>query len=280
MPKLFNLPKVQLVPIVPKISNKQVALDTNSGKRIKASFRCPQEYRQKFSSSHCLLPISVGQLSHSVQSPQEGSKFAATIELINSAEFKKCTILVDDIIQVPTYSIILPKKTQNELLQLTLAVGDKWIKEHSPCYQNLNMPYEIKRWENVTADADFNRGKQKIIEQYKKDLSYQKAFHDNIEEFLTRLKNRGIAFDPNHGFQQCLEYLINENAGMGFVWPKWGAHFEIYPSGRNSSMAATYDTFIEQAYPGILKPVALRFVKRNLVEEVEIDPPNNSVLTP
>lgn len=269
---LFNITR----PVVENSKNKAAghrffAIDPKSGKRIKASFRCPIGYKNAFSGSHCLLPISVGQLSHGVNSPHEGAKFESTIELINKAKFGKCTILVDDTIQLDTYKILHEGKNFDELQKIVLSVGDEWIQNHREFYKRLEMPYEVKRWESVENDPEFMSAVEIVQARYLSDELYRNAFDENINEFLNRLEKRGIQFDQKYAFNQCWSYLTKENAGMGFVWPKWGANFEIYPSGRNASMSATYKLFVNPCYPNVLQPVSLRFQKSNVIPVNESD---------
>ena len=240
------------------------AFDPRSGKRIKASFRCPNDYKDQFKGAHSLLPISVGQLSHDTQSPHEGAKFEATMELINKAKFAQCTILVDDSIQYDTYSILYPEKSEGELKKMVLAIGDEWIDKHRPFYKKLTMPYKIRRWNDVDSDPDFPKAVEKVRHQYEMDPYYKGAFDANIEVFLNRLQKRSIPFDKLYAVNKCHDYLCKENGAMAFIWTKWGAEFEIYPSGRNLSMAATYQLFIKPDHPKLLQPVSLRFQKRHI----------------
>jgi hypothetical protein len=47
------------------------------------------------------------------------------------------------------------------------------------------------------------------------------------------------------------------------LWIEKSYDFEVYPSGRNKAMAATYEHLIKNKHPNILRPVALRFKKYN-----------------
>mgnify|MGYP000244671004 FL=1 len=182
--------------------------------------------------------------------------------------------LVDDTIQLDTYKIIHEGKNFDELRQIVLGVGDEWIQRHKEFYKKLTMPYEVKRWESVENDSDFTRAVEAVQARYLSDEFYRNAFDENINEFLNRLKKRGIQFDQQYAFNQCWSYLTKENAGMGFVWPKWGADFEIYPSGRNASMSATYKLFVNPCYPNLLQPVSLRFQKSNVMQVNELEKNN------
>lgn len=45
------------------------------------------------------------------------------------------------------------------------------------------------------------------------------------------------------------------------LWTEKAYDFELYPSGRNKAMAATYLHLIKPHYPDYLRAVALRFKK-------------------
>ena len=86
--------------------------------------------------------------------------------------------------------------------------------------------------------------------------------HANIDDFLTRYLSRFSTkdVDSERAFQLCLDYLIEECSVM-CLWTEKAYDFEVYPSGRNKAMAATYEYLIKPHYPDYLRPVALRFKK-------------------
>jgi hypothetical protein len=45
------------------------------------------------------------------------------------------------------------------------------------------------------------------------------------------------------------------------LWTEKAYDFEVYPSGRNKAMTATWHYLIQPHYPHFLRPVALRFKK-------------------
>ena len=61
----------------------------NEDRSIKATFKHGGNYEERFENSICSLSISVGQPAH------EGTKFAATIDAVNT-NFKECIIMVGD----------------------------------------------------------------------------------------------------------------------------------------------------------------------------------------
>ncbi|HHF7349617.1 TPA: hypothetical protein ACPSKE_002827 [Legionella feeleii] len=222
---------------------------------IKASFReNPPEERKLFPQSTCLMPISVGQTIH------EGAKFDAVIKLINSS-FKRCTILVDDSVQRHTMGI-MNHASPEELYRLAVAEGDAWLRRNEAAYNQLTIPYDIMRWDDWYNSTDYIDSHLRVQNEYNSNELYQKAIKANIDDFLTRYLSRFNQEDVDHerAFRLCLDYLIEECAVM-CLWTQKDYDFEVYPSGRNKAMAATYEYLIKQEYPNRLKPVALRFKK-------------------
>lgn len=222
---------------------------------VKASFRGnPPEERKLFSLSTCLMPISVGQRVH------EGKKFEAVIKLINSS-FKSCSILVDDTVQRHTIGI-LNHAGSDRLHQLALAEGDSWMDRSKQFYTQLEIPYEIKRWDDWYNNPDYPDCLARVKREYADNALYRSAIHENIDDFLARFLI-GIPadkIDSERAFSLCLDYLLEECSVM-CLWTQGLYDFEVYPSGRNKAMAATYQYIIQPEYPDLLKPVALRFKK-------------------
>ncbi|KTD17232.1 hypothetical protein [Legionella jordanis] len=222
---------------------------------VKASFReNPPEERKLFPQSSCLMPISVGQAIH------EGAKFEAVIKLINSS-FKQCTILVDDSVQRHTIGI-MNDASPDELYQLAVEEGDHWLKRNEMAINQLSIPVDIMRWDDWYNSTDYINSHLRVQNEYETNQAYQKAIHANIEEFLTRYLSRYNQedIDQQRAFRLCLDYLIEECAVM-CLWTQKGYDFEVYPSGRNKAMGATYEYLIKPLHPTLLRPVALRFKK-------------------
>lgn len=222
---------------------------------IKASFReNPPEERKLFPQSTCLMPISVGQAIH------EGAKFEAVIKLINNS-FKQCTILVDDSVQRHTIGI-MNHATPDELYRLAVEEGDAWLQRNEMAYNQLTIPFEIMRWDDWYNSPNYINSHLRVQKEYDSNESFRQAIHANIDDFLTRFLSRFNPDDIDHerAFRLCLDYLIEECAVM-CLWTEKDYDFEVYPSGRNKAMAATYQYLIKPAFPTLLRPVALRFKK-------------------
>ncbi len=222
---------------------------------VKASFReNPPEERKLFPHSTCLMPISVGQSIH------EGEKFTAVIKLIN-VSFKQCTILVDDSVQRHTLGI-MSNATPDELYQSALDEGDAWLKRSEQAINKLTIPFDIMRWDDWYHRKNYSQSHMRVHNEYESNVFFRNAIHANIDDFLTRYLSRFAQEDINHerAFSLCRDYLIEECAVM-CLWTENAYDFEVYPSGRNKAMAATYDHLIKPHYPDFLRPVALRFKK-------------------
>ena len=221
----------------------------------KASLRGnPSDERKAFPQSTCLMPISVGQSIH------EGKKFEAVIKLINSS-FKHCTILVDDSVQRHTMGITNDLDHES-LYNMANAEGDSWLSRNQSAYTQLTIPYDIMRWDDWLHSQNFSSSHEVVKRQYRENALYKAAIDANIDEFLSRyLKNcQQEHIDMQRAFNLCLDYLLEECAVM-CLWTEGAYNFEVYPSGRNQAMAATYDQLIKPKMTNYLRPVSIRFKK-------------------
>lgn len=231
---------------------------------VKASYRdCPIEDRKFFNKSRCIVPISVGQPIH------EGSKFAATMELINRT-FKECVILIDDVVQRHTMRIAEPKLDEHELYNKAKLEGQQWLSRNKKSCDLLDIPFKIITWEKWLNHKNFTFAYKEILNQYNNNIALRQAFCENIEDFLDRYKknNNKIKFNYDMAFSLCLDYLKEECACM-CLWTEEECAFEVYPHGRNKAMSATYKFIIQEKYPHLLKSVALRFKKYTTITNMQ-----------
>lgn len=225
-------------------------------KIVKASFKdCHIAERKSFNQSSCLLPISVGQTVH------ENEKFKATIELINRT-FKTCTILIDDTVQRHTLKINSINLSDDDAYKKSLIAGDMWIERNYSIYEKMSIPYNVIRWNQWLYHNNFNTQLKFIQDLYNNDINYKKAVDESINEYIERNVKRGLinGLDLKRASLLCLEYLQEECAAMT-LWPEGNYNFEVYPTGRNKAMSATYELIIRCENSRLLKSVSLRFKK-------------------
>lgn len=223
----------------------------------KAFFRrCPLDERKKFKDSRCFMPISIGQKVH------EGVKLQSTLTLVNRS-FKGCVILIDDAIQRHSMQIENKNVPLETLMAVSEEEGDDWINRNYPVLETLEIPYKIIRWRKWLFHSEFVEKKETISQLYQDNAEFKRAIDEGIANFLDRHKKRKeslVDFDEAHAFNCCLNYLIEECACM-CLWPEEGCEFELYPSGRNPAMIATYEKLIKPAHPNLLISVSLYFKK-------------------
>ena len=228
--------------------------------RMKASFRCLKEDREEFAQSKAQVTVSVGQDIH------EGVKFESTMQLVNES-FEFCVIMLDDTIQ--RYSLALDsRKKPNDFLVEAKSLGDEWLERNRAAYSNLEIPLKIVRWDDFRLRPDFSSTYLRMQQFYDHNSAFFDAVNNNAKQFLDRYEKRVLSpeYDRGKAYALCVQYLIEENAGM-VLWPEMGCHFEVYPSGRNPSMQVTYDKLIAPDQPQLLRQVSLRFNKRNIEEK-------------
>lgn len=229
---------------------------------IKVSFKsCSSEDRKNFPTASCILPISIGQKVH------EGAKFAATLKLIERS-FHRCTILLDDSIQKYTLKI-----TSNEDLEIlhhkSIAAGTEWLDRQKIMLESLSIKCDIMRWDDWVNKSLFVKMYEQVLSLYYKNVEYKNAFDSTARTFLSRFLQSHSSIDYETAYQLCLRYLWEECSVM-MLWAENKYDFEIYPSGRNEAMSATYKMLINDLYPGVLKSVGLHFKKKKIQEGIEV----------
>ncbi len=238
---------------------KSVAIGYSSNidmKIVKASFKdCALEDRKKFSQSSCLLPISVGQSVH------EEKKFLATLKLIDRS-FKKCTILIDDSVQRHTMKI---KDLSSDVIvtQRALEEGKAWLNRNINLINMLSIPYEIITWDKWLYHEDFITKYKEIENEYHRNDEFKFSLDANVDDYLIRNSSKDIDFyiyGKDRARELCVDYLKEECAAM-CLWVQGGYDYEVYPTGRNLAMQATYTYIIKPSFPNLLKSVSLRFKK-------------------
>jgi hypothetical protein len=221
-------------------------------KGAKVSFKqCSASKKAKFATSKCIMPISVGIKVH------EGTKFSGTMRLINSS-FQSCALLIDDSIQKYTMKIETPHLSLDELHIKAVEMGDAWLERNKRFYESLTIPYNIIRWDDWRNHKNFKEFYDRIEMLYNTDDSYKLAIHNNINNFIDGRYLTRSDFNKEHAFDCCLQYLKEECSVM-CLWALEQFDFEVYPSGRNEAMTATYEKIIKSSYPGLLKNVCLYF---------------------
>ena len=231
----------------------------SNGRRVKVSFkRCSVSDKMRFHKSTCIIPISVVVQTH------EGKKFLETMKLVDSS-FKSCVLLIDDSIQKYTFKIDEPDKSLSFLHNKAIESGKRWLIRNKESYAKLTIPFKIMHWDDWLDHNSFEDSYADIEELYKTDLEYKHAMHASIDDFLCRYLSRSTVhnFDKNHAVNCCLQYLKEECTVM-CLWGLEGFHYEIYPSGRNKAMVATYEKLIKSKNSNLLKSISLYFEKKSV----------------
>lgn len=236
----------------------------------KAFFKwCELSDREKFAISRCLMPISVGQKIH------EGKDFYATVKRINSS-FKECVILIDDSIQRHTMKFTKPYASKEipiaevDLYKISIKMGDEWLIRNKNILDTFSIPINIIRWDKWLFHPLFNERKKLIDNLYVNDNYFKNSVNITICNFLNRLIVRNeLVLDYETSFQYCIDYIKEECAALT-LWTEENCNYEVYPSGRNEAMIATYNLLIKDKHPNLLKSVALYF-KTSRSKSLEIE---------
>jgi hypothetical protein len=232
--------------------------------RLKASFQyseCSLEERKKLGSSHCQWTISVGYPAH------EDDRLLSTAVLINKT-FGKCTLMLDDSLQWRTLKLQYPDKSKQDLIKIAIENGDSWLERNLAVYSSLNIPLNIVRWKDLISLPQFTVALAEMERDCLENPIVSNAIELTINDFLSRAKNNNIILNNKLSLDEaralCRDYLIEEGAMVRRVWPTYiHADYEVYPSKRSPLLELIYTSFIRPCYGDLLKPVSLRFNRRN-----------------
>ncbi len=227
---------------------------------IRAFFLRSGHLKSQFSTSKCVLPISVGQEYH------EGEKFKATIKLVND-HFNECLIIVCDSLQrhtIPLYTHEVNELPYNQALK----AGDGWLKNSQSYLDQLRINYKIMRWDDWLNHKNYSYNKKIIETLYMNDERFNFAVNSTVEYFTERFraKNPDAIVDDKEAFNLCLNYIKEECSVMP-LWEEEKVNFELYPSKQNNALSLAREYLVKPFYDNILQYVQLNFRTRQLLPQ-------------
>jgi len=120
--------------------------------------------------STCRLLVSVGRPYH------EEEKLDATINWINQ-NFEKSVICVGDIAHRHNY--VAEGFSPEEAKAISEHDGDLWLQRNKGKLQNLDIPYNVIRWEHWLQHEDFPGRLEKLNRLFKENPFFEAAIHDD-----------------------------------------------------------------------------------------------------
>ncbi len=212
--------------------------------------------KEEFKKSACYIPISVGQPAH------EGDKFKATLIAVES-HFKACTIMVCDSLQ--RHNLRINSSESAEALHARANdLGDLWLARNLTFIQQLDIPYDIVRWDYWLSHPGYSQAKDFIEELYEIESTFRGAVERIAQTFLGHYQGNGMDTVDKETLllSYSEEYLKEECAAMLLLMEN-DYHFEIYPSRRNEAMDYIHQNVISGLHPNLLRAIAIKFKNRS-----------------
>lgn len=195
-----------------------------------------------------------------------------------SSEFKSVVVMLDDSVQGHTLALEYPDFTMKILRALGKSAGDQWLTCNQQYIDIINNQFpgkiSIVRWSDWDDTEELTSAIEKMNRIYHTN-QFNGAIKAGIDEtanaFLSRVKQRVTwpsirkNFTEDQIVEISVKYLIEECAGMAYIWPKLKTNFELYPSERTRAMSMTFDYLIRNEHPRLLNPLMLSFRKKNVV---------------
>jgi tRNA-dependent cyclodipeptide synthase len=179
--------------------------------------------------SKCCLTISVGQDYH------EGEKFRATIDLVNSKQFRSCTIIVCDSLQ--RYSLGLKNsKSPEEYYEHSVKLGDEWIRRNQESLDALEISSEIVRWSHWLEHQEYNFIYNNVCHLYLNNPVFREAVMANGNVFIERCRKKSnINVNEAVAVKYCSDY-VKEECAVASLFTLYGCEFNVYPKKLTQAM--------------------------------------------
>ena len=225
----------------------------NAAKKVKAKFRYVNEAQKaRFSSSSCVLGISVGQEVH------EGELFDITLQLINKS-FVSCNILVDDTLQRYTMAM-LNGGSPEDYKSIAIKNGDLWLERNNKSIEALSIPYKIFRYEHWLSHPKFNEYKTKITSLLNTHAEFKHVFDSTCNNFVDKCCSRQQCKDMDtedlkhlssgYLMEECITYCLLVDLSC---------QFKVHPGIRNMARELTRNLLIAPEHPDLLQHVGVYF---------------------
>ena len=233
--------------------------------KLKAFFKnISEQEKRSFQNKKCLISISVGQQSH------DSVWLNASLQLI-SKHFKSCIVLVDDVLQRYTMSII-GNKSPDFYYPHSLEEGDAWLKRNQEILASLPNLEKIERWEHWLKKDCFEKRKTQLLEKMTQDANYNNVFIQSVDEFVNKMIQRNI-IDKNNllaSKKASFEFVLEECTALTY-WTELECEYEAYPGPHNLAMQATKELFVFTKQPNLLTPLCIGFRNSPQLEPQKFD---------
>ncbi|MCF6778002.1 tRNA-dependent cyclodipeptide synthase [Thiotrichales bacterium 19X7-9] len=216
---------------------------------MRVSLKNEFDYENKsFNGKTLALGISVG------KSYCEGEKLSAMIKRINRDAFGKVIILLGDTLQRHNYHNV----KNDDAYKLSLLNGNKWIKENNFRLKDLNMEYDILRWDDAIMHVKYAeyRNKLKYIfdSNNEADMLLQQTCYSFMQRNIRTKSENVISYD------KVRKYILEELPVLFFTLRYDDVDYMGYPNIANELFYYIHK-IAEKTFPKKGQWLAFRFKK-------------------
>lgn len=237
----------------PLITSRRSVLSMSKLAKFKDSIEHPKK------NAVCLLTvISVD------QDYQQGESFRAFCQLLNQEyELNK---RINKLIVVETgylkrhYIRLDPSLSTENATNKAKQWGEDWVKNHRVYLETLKIPYEVKRWNEITKGTLIDKNEMsfavhvdKIKTDYEKEDNRLKDLINTLSrsyafKLVDEWDRKGTKLNFDACFQAAKNYLIEEGAII-FELIKLGADYITYPDRSNPVLKYIYKKYLIETDP-------------------------------
>ncbi|MDP3935540.1 MAG: tRNA-dependent cyclodipeptide synthase [Alphaproteobacteria bacterium] len=207
-------------------------------------------------SRSCIIPISVGQPYH------ESEDLTACVELYNST-FNNCMIIVCDTLQRYTYKINHPGISEAAAYEQTARAGEDWIQRNQKYLEQLEVPFQITRWDQWLSHARYLPLRKQVDELYAYDKSFTEAVNSTAEKFYNRtVRRESLHVEKDFFMNHTLNYLLEECAVLP-LWLEIHSKYIVYPKDYGKAILITLKKIIKPVSQDLLIPLKIKIKSSN-----------------
>jgi tRNA-dependent cyclodipeptide synthase len=154
------------------------AVLTPQASKVKVRFVCPQDYKNRFAESHCLVLIPFDHQKLAID------ELRATLTEINK-NFQSCTLLLPDLLERHIKAIFNPMESHENLKKAVFQETDLWLQKNLNSINSLlEIPYKIIKWEDYLNNSNYASAYESIDKLYAKNMHFQMAVFITAKSYI------------------------------------------------------------------------------------------------
>ncbi|HRC27107.1 MAG TPA: hypothetical protein PKX87_06725, partial [Alphaproteobacteria bacterium] len=176
---------------------------------------------------------------------QDGRYLESQIRLVNQ-RFKKCFVHMGDTLQRHNLTDRLGSEDAHQAARI---MGSAWLARNADALDQLEIPYEIIRWDHWLTHPEFPALHAAMREYYDSNIFFRKIVGRDVALFTAR--------NPEANPSRCVDYLLEE-AAADTLFCRQNPVARLYPASELATYGYLSRTKIPQHLNGLERGTHVR----------------------